>query len=212
MRIRNFQIAGGNDTALVWGAEPEKIKDISKKLLNEVEQVGFIQTKKTGQTLYMMGGELCINAALAAAFAEGKEGKISLGNTRAFFKAGDYEAEIALSLPYKRTEKVVIFEKIGYRLTYDEEPANKPMMRKLCRKYGLPAFGLIKISGSSINPVVYVRQTDSLVNETACGSGSIAAFILTGKTEIVQPTGQIINVNRKKSTFIISANVFEITK
>ncbi len=49
-------------------------------------------------------------------------------------------------------------------------------------------------SGVVLHPVVWVRGIDSFFYETACGSGSIAAGVATGMTEIIQPSGQSISV------------------
>ncbi len=209
MKLRYFQIAGGNDTALVLGAGYKNSRSLSKKLLKKVEQVGFIDTKPY-LALSMMGGELCINAGLAAAFMAGGKGRISLGATEADFNNMASSTKISLNLPYKQAKDTVIFENIGYKLTYGGKPADKAGMRNLCRRYNLPAFGMIELSGSEIKPLVYVRQTDSLVNETACGSGSVAVCILTGISKVIQPTGKIIKIKRQKGRFTISANVSEI--
>lgn len=48
--------------------------------------------------------------------------------------------------------------------------------------------------GIMIHPVVWVRGIDSFFYETACGSGSIAASAATGETQIVQPSGESIQV------------------
>lgn len=48
--------------------------------------------------------------------------------------------------------------------------------------------------GVYINPVVWVREVDTLYYETACGSGAIAAALCTGEYKIYQPTGEVINV------------------
>lgn len=210
MKVRYFQIAGGNETALVWGAESKKMK-VSIRLLSKVEQVGFIKDKPK-YSLGMMGDELCINATLAAGFAFGGEGRISISGRIACYKVGKNEVELSLPLSYRREKNLVIFEDIGYKLVGGNQAIDKKYMKNLCFKYKLPAFGLVKFSDGSINPFVYVKQTDSLVNETACGSGSIALSILSGRQKIIQPTGEFIRISRSNNKFIVRAKVKEINK
>ena len=73
--------------------------------------------------------------------------------------------------------------------------------REITKALGLserPAVGVIWIQqldgGLKIHPVVWVRGIDSFFYETACGSGSIATGIATGETQIVQPSGESIQV------------------
>jgi len=54
---------------------------------------------------------------------------------------------------------------------------------------------------------VYVVDTDSLVQETACGSGSIALHLVSGLSEIMQPTGECISVTHEGNTFSVTAGV-----
>ena len=63
MIIKKILIAGGNSTALVYNCSEKQRKKISRELLKNVEQVGFISKNK----LIMMGDELCINGTLAFA-------------------------------------------------------------------------------------------------------------------------------------------------
>ncbi len=79
---------------------------------------------------------------------------------------------------------------------------------KLIKKYqkGWDAVGVIgtTVRGNtiSIDPLIWVRRTNSLIRETACGSGSVAAAIVAhnhhGNEEdfdIVQPSGQMYDVH-----------------
>ncbi|MEK7092781.1 MAG: hypothetical protein AAB907_04100, partial [Patescibacteria group bacterium] len=77
--------------------------------------------------------------------------------------------------------------------------------------YILPSFGIIYFRDNIIFPIVFVKQTDSLFEESACGSGSIAFSILTKKTNITQPTGKRIIVNRKDYSFAVNAQVTNLT-
>lgn len=61
-----------------------------------------------------------------------------------------------------------------------------------------------------IHPVVWVRAIDSFFYESACGSGSIAAEVVAGKSRVVQPSGLCINVNRRGDEVDL-ASTMEIT-
>ena len=195
---------------------------VAKRLLTDgIEQVGFV----TGESapvferrpeLVMMGGELCINACLAMSYMINSELDIPRGefwinkSKKVKFESYGKQQSVFLELKtavFEMAEgigQVVIQEGIGYRVTDDPEQKRltKRKLRTLSEIFCLPAFGDIQLNGSAINPLVYVKETDSLVYETACGSGSIAAALVSKKTsavdklrEVIQPTGQMIRVD-----------------
>ncbi|MBI4918672.1 hypothetical protein HY837_01990 [archaeon] len=71
----------------------------------------------------------------------------------------------------------------------------------------MPAFGAIIYQNNRITPYVFVSRVDSLVKETACGSGSVAFSLFSGKNKIIQPTGKAIFV-RKNSQKSKSLNIW----
>ena len=160
--------------------------------MKEVEQVGFI----SGNTLEMMGGELCVNAKLAFAF-QLKENRKCKGNVG-----------IEIKLDYDKIENIILFNGIGFIITNDK--LSKGCLKRLANKYSLPAFGLINYNKNKIEPYVYVKSVDSFVKETACGSGSIAFSIFSGKESIMQPTGKSIRVNIKNGKVLVNAEVEEV--
>tara|TARA_Y100000310_G_C20663497_1_gene806125 strand:+ start:440 stop:1120 length:681 start_codon:yes stop_codon:yes gene_type:complete len=195
-----LKIAGGNSTVLVSGC-PEKMKDrLSKKYLEKVEQVGFVSEIGGVPRLNMMGGELCVNATLAFAsqlfdkgelVTSGVEGKIKYENKNGVTK-------ISIPLKYRKLKNIILFDGIGFicidkcrkfRLT-------KKFLSNFCKRYDLLAFGAIIYDQNRIDPYVYVKEVNSFVRETACGSGSIAYSLFSGYGEIVQPTKKVIEVKR----------------
>ena len=86
----------------------------------------------------------------------------------------------------------------------------------------LPAIGVIWYVDNQINPVVYVRDIDSLFYENSCGSGSIAYGIylayLKNKDglfnfDVVQKNKEIVKVTIElKDKIIISAKLYGQTK
>lgn len=66
------------------------------------------------------------------------------------------------------------------------------------------AAGIIYYEDNRIQPVVYVSPTNSLIWESACGSGSIAYSLLTGRNEITQPSGEKISIKTNSNNISIS--------
>lgn len=183
-----------------------------------------------------MGGELCINATLALASTLPRlQGEIQLSTTIAQYVQAGSETTIEIDLPYRVVRgndgyATVLFRGIGYMVGINLEEARKlsKKLPGLCEEYRLPAFGLVAKDRGRIYPTVFVRGTNSLVNETACGSGSVAAYIAAGKgsewykpgdkepekVPIIQPTGEPIVVsgwrNSQAKLFRISARVERI--
>lgn len=213
--ITKFKIAGGNPTAFIKGPSTLKNKSFITKLLQEVEQVGFISGDKT-PSLEMMGGELCINATLAFASTLGLSGefKTSGVSTGVKFENIGRLTTIFLDLPYQIKDNIVLFEGIGFILypKSDKVSFNKDYLGKLCNKYNLKAFGGILYKSNKIEVYTYVKAVDSFVKETACGSGSIAFSLISGKTKVKQPSGGNIKVEQANdNSFKISARVKRIS-
>jgi len=75
--LRKFLIASGNSTLLVWNCpRAQKRKEIIKKYLGRVEQIGFVSENNGTPKLEMMGNELCINGTSALASTLGTKGKL----------------------------------------------------------------------------------------------------------------------------------------
>lgn len=213
MKLKKFLIAGGNSTLLVWGCPSSEKQNIIQKYLGEVEQIGFVEIKNGLPFLNMMGDELCINGTIALASLCGKTGKLFTSGLRGtvFYRNIKNKTSIGLTIDYKQNKNVVLLEGIGY--VYLKKEINDPrkFLISLCLQYNLPAFGIIYFQDNKIVPTVYVKQTNSLFEETACGSGSIAFSILTKKINITQPTEKIIVINKKDNSFIVNAQVTNLT-
>ncbi len=222
MSIEVFTIARGNSTMLVEGCPQGSRLTFARNALKRVEQVGFIEPYAEMPTLQMMGGELSINGTIAFARRLGGSGQLKtsgLTEPVQYFQEGD-ATTIKAELPYRTYSdprgKVVTFEGIGYLCTETEAIPRETLVRDYWNKYnrwlGLPAFGFVLLNGESIQPFVYVKETDSLVSESACGSGSIAASIVTGNRNITQPSLGRITVLESENGFWITAKVKQIGK
>ena len=210
MIVKKFLIAGGNSTALIYGCPVADRDKTSKKLLKDVEQVGFVSTKATLPKLTMMGGELCINATLAFASTLDKNGELTtsgLKNPIPYSNNGS--TTIQIPFKFKQDENVILLDGIGFILydTKERSEIKKSELSDLSKKYKLPAFGGIIYKKNKIIPYVYVAGVNSFVKETACGSGSVAFSIFSGINDVVQPTEKIISIKKKTEFFDISAKV-----
>lgn len=209
MKIRKFLVASGNPTILVWDCPPWKKQSVIEKCLPILaDQIGFVSIPTDSlPKLEMMGNELCINATLALASQLGKPGQLY---TSGIDTPVNYiKNSISLNLPYEIKDNFVLFPGIGYIVT-NETLNPKIVLPQLSNQFKLPAFGQIKYLGNKINPIVYVKKTNSIVNESACGSGSIAFSLLNNVSDVIQPSGGVIKVQKNGSYVTISAKVTEI--
>ncbi len=210
MKTEKFLIAGGNPTLLVRDCPLDEQVAISRRLLaaGDAEQVAFITDQHGITYLMMMGDELCINATLALAAISGKSGQFF---TRGIDSLVSYTntdwTTIELQLPFKQDGNIILFDGIGYACYTNEVIVTKEKIIDLAKQYKLPAFGVIECKGNTMTPHVYVVETGSLIDESACGSGSIAASIVLKSEDIIQPSGETIKVKRSNDRFTVSAQV-----
>jgi histidine racemase len=214
MGIKKLLIAGGNSTALVYDLPSKDRGKILKTLLNEVEQVGFVNTKINPTQFRMMGGELSINGTLACAYRLGGRGKLIVSGLSepVIYANRAGLTSIKIPLKFKQNKNIIVFEGIGfvlYKAGYKRKVDKKELI-KLTRKYKLPAFGGVIYDRNKIIPYVYVSEVGSYVRETACGSGSITLSLFTGVKEVIQTTNKKIFIEKQKEYLKISAKVTEI--
>lgn len=210
MRLKRYLIAGGNSTLIVWDCLPGQRENIIKKYLGEVEQIGFVTMDTDSNPRFtMMGNEFSGNGTLAFASTLGKSGNCwtsGIHEPVEYLNRNQY-ASISVPIKYKRDGDVVLLEGIGYLCADKDMEVTKEFLVSLADKYGYPAFGVAVCTEGRLIPYVYVKSTNSLFKETACGSGSIAASIATGLEEITQPSGKIISVKQKGNRFLLTAMV-----
>ncbi|MEI8096585.1 MAG: hypothetical protein WCG73_00550 [Candidatus Moraniibacteriota bacterium] len=220
---------GGNTTALVIESlSVSAYAEVANKIMldnSKVEQVGFVvpSTKKEFDFhLEMMGGEFCVNAARSAALLYSEqtgEKDISftisgldsiakatvIGNSVSLFLSGTLFRDL------KTIEEGWLVDLEGSRFIVTEDEENTANPKKIIMKYDdkqIPAIGLIHVtplmnSGKyTINPWVYVRKTDTLINESACGSGSIVTCI--AKFENIRLESQFLVIQPSRSSYEIS--------
>ena len=190
----------------------------------KIEQVGFVTQltdKNYDFSVEMMGGEFCVNAARSAAFLyfeqTGKRGtSFKISGLTSVVRAAVNNNVISLFLSpslFKSSKKIEegwLIDLQGSRFIVTEDKKNTLKPKEVIVKYDnseVPAIGLVYLLPIEsrkyrINPWVYVRKTDTLLNESACGSGSIVACIT-----------KIENVNRKSIFLVIqpSGSLYEIS-
>jgi len=212
MRTEYFTIAGGNKTCLVWDCPQGSQNTLVHEMLHGVDQVGFISDSKTPR-LEMMGGELCVNGILALAsvmkspqgviFASGVRGEIQYLHT-------EKGTRITFDLPYQIKGDMVVFEGIAFQCGTEDLEPTRDEFQQLARQHKVPAFGIIEYDAKQIYPSIYVAKTNSLMRESACGSGSIAVHLVTGICHVVQPTGETIFIEHTGNAFSVHATVRRI--
>ncbi|MDO8626176.1 MAG: hypothetical protein Q7K39_01810 [Candidatus Magasanikbacteria bacterium] len=217
---------GGNITALVEGiSDRSKYATISNEIMatdTEVEQVGFIEvasSKESQIRLQMMGGEFCGNAARSAGFLFAKRtncDKVTLEVSGLPCGLGfvvKEDGNTTLEIPGNFFRKVntipggYLVDLIGIRHLIILQKNNDAVMTLVdTYKEDFPALGVIyakEMNGEIvIDPTVWVRNTNTLIAETGCGSGSIAVAIvwsLFAKAKesftILQPSGEKYTIN-----------------
>lgn len=169
MKLKKYLIAGGNSTLLISGCPFIARDKISKKYLLEVEQVGFVEEKRGVPKLVMMGDELCINGTLALAYSSSSSGKLKTSGIkdRVSYSNSSEKTSISFTLDYYIDKNIIIFEGIGfiYEKNLPEKEKIMQILKDLCEKFSLPAFGLISLKKDVLIPYIYVQKINSLVKK-----------------------------------------------
>ncbi|RJQ24834.1 hypothetical protein C4577_06850 [Candidatus Parcubacteria bacterium] len=229
------------------------LNNLAISLLPNIEQVGFYEYDQKSDTarLEMAGGEFCGNAlrSLAYIILNGKVGekKLKASGTNILLKAGIKKDKTAYAqMPIFKNLNCV--KKVSNNLwlinlkgisflikrVYKKLPKKcaKSYGKELLQKFDLlntkPASGVIFVTTNNLNieiqPIVWVKQIETLFYETACASGTAATGLwksiqkndLEQTFKVLQPSGQIISVyvkrNRKKLTDVIIDGPIKVIK
>lgn len=221
----------GNTTAVVDKSVPRELQSvIAQKILNKnlAEQVIFKEepsNKKASARLQMMGNEFSGNATLVFGYYLIKNYGF---NSKVIFESSGIDKLIKVSINQKQQVESKIpmnfnLKKIEQKDFYWTVPLSgifqiiipsienkniEKLKNQLIKKYQNKekALGLMFVNKNEylrINPFVWVKKTKTLINETACGSGSIATalwWFLTNNNQInnlpiIQPTNKKILVS-----------------
>ncbi len=205
-----------------------KLLNMSALKAEHVEQVGFLTAPKLGGDVRveMMGGEFCGNALRCAALwwicAKGKAGKQTvLAEVSGCEEVlpveydpatGDLTARMPLpeQITYLKargeTMAAVCFDGIVHLIAHKPDDwmtleEFKALLRDAAKHFGKPSAGILLCDPefTTLHPAVYVRDTDTLVCENSCASGSAAAAAVEAQgkpdgireLELAQPGGRL---------------------
>ncbi len=239
-----FIYPAGNATILVYNLDQQIDRDTYAKISNillqknkDFEQVGFIEKgDKCKYKCQIMVGQLCINAMRSLAFwinerfGEKKFELESSGTKKTFTMEIENWVSISLEKNYqikKIDEKLILIELEGIshfvqtieKTKWDEAKFRNQFIKMQKEYLSLfqtnPAIGLILVDEfNKIYPLIFVKDTNSLIFESACGSGTLAAFIANKKSIncFIQPSGYPYFVEEKEDKFVLKSNVCKIEK
>lgn len=202
--------ASGNPTAIIYGSYSGGLKTIINKKIfamdKNVEQIGYINTKTKQIKFDMMGNEFSANGCRAATYSllKGDPGLIkfrSSGINKIIQAQIEKNGYSIIKIPIKYNDIKINICKYGWCLyifgsnIYVIFSKSSLKMVKKIIEYAKEekAIGVMFIENNKkneiiINPFFYVKETNTLFNETACGSGSIA-------------TAMVLAINNQQRTF-----------
>ena len=231
MRVQvRYLNPAGNITAVVLSpVSPELRPALSRAIMagGRAEQVGFAALPRLGGDcrIEMMGGEFCGNAVRSYGYLQ-KNGMAALsveisGATapvpvtvdpmqRSAF--ADMPLPLGVDWVSVRGKQYPLIQCQGIchllALETEPDPAFLEKARPELNRLEQEAWGIMFLSGLQLTPAVYVKSTDSLVWESSCGSGSVAAAWYLAKENPAQdrfqfrePGGEIsVEVRRENGT------------
>lgn len=203
----------GQITAVVFGNYTAKLlSPISTQIMSsnkKVEQVAFVCQKGSKYYLGMMGAELSINGTLAGSYLIKSKSVVvrALNQAVSNNKSKDsIEIKFPKDIVESKNKNVVLLKGIGYIIS-NRIIITKKTLDLFCQRYSLPAFGVVRFKQNKIYPTIYVKDTNSLVTERACGSGSLSFALYSGYSKIIQPSNKIISISEEDDYFTIKVPV-----
>lgn len=178
--------------------------------------------RRAGDAYADDGGEFCGNATRSFGYLlsmlskdKPKEVMVDVSGSEKVLKAevdleeGTSRVEMPVPLEIKEIHlgeegvyPVVVFEGICHMIV-ESEPRDQEFVNRLMKKAEqicpCDAYGVMFLQGKNMVPVVYVKETDSMVWESSCGSGSMGAAVYLSQAkengwyicELHQPGGVI---------------------
>ena len=170
----------------------------------------------------MMGGEFCGNASRSFAYLlsmlsgqKQQELEVEVSGSEkplnAVVDRTEGTSQVEMPLPKEimvletetgETYPMVVFDGICHVIV-EGEPRKGEFVENILKKAKeicpCGAWGIMFLKGDYMTPAVYVESTDSLVWESSCGSGSMAAAVYLSREEkegtctytLLQPGGEI---------------------
>lgn len=188
---------------------------VANPLMNSIKNIGqvcFIEKENDLFRLQMMGNELSVNGSLAGAYylsikikKQTFDVKISGLQQTATYENSSVKFP---NLIIRKTSDIVELDGIIYKLvtgfvvpkiTFEQETT----LQVLATNY--PASGIVYFKKGKIQPLIFVKATNTFVWETCCGSASIAYASVTERNEIFQPSGEKVLIKIDEKDVIYSA-------
>ncbi|MGV9001508.1 MAG: M15 family metallopeptidase [Candidatus Saccharimonadaceae bacterium] len=239
-QTRLYLIAGGNKTALQtvdsWrGVDCNKMAgDALMKTFTAIDQVGILY--KDTNKLEMAGGEFCGNASAATAALLSEDSNVqsykvsgfngAINSTVKKYSAKKWGVTTTFgSMPYQLSRiniqsnptDIVNFGGIAHILLEGDLPVEYLLEAKKIRdkaQLDNDAVGVIWYKRTNdivrINPIVWVKNINTQFYESSCGSGTIAAAIISGVNKIEQPSGKSIVVSLSEGSIQTESDIQEI--
>lgn len=209
----------GQTTAVISVTIPrEKQPEVAKPLMTIIKNIGQVCfIKKSGRKniyrLQMMGNELSVNGTMAGAFYllnKLKRNKIRFETSglktlvEAKVKNSSVLIRFSKTMVKSINKNVVSLRGMNYLLwpgikRKRTTKQQKETLLKLARNY--PASGIVFYERNKIQPLIYVKATNTFVWETSCGSGSIAYALVSGRSKILQPSGSTATIKQTEKSF-----------
>ncbi len=200
----------GQTTAVIDVFVPRSRQPIiAKPLMKSIKNIGqvcFIEKEKSTYRLQMMGNELSVNGTLAGGFYLMKK----LKKEKVIFETSGLKTKLSVtngantasiifpkSLVKSIKNNTVSLQGMKYLLISGLVSAKTTDKQRkiLCQlSTNCPAAGIIYYEGDKIQPLIFVKETNTFVWETCCGSASIAYSLISNKKVIKQPSGKIVTV------------------
>lgn len=213
-----------NITVLIRDAVPRALQSaIAGKLMAcdgiGAEQVGFVESPENPAAmarLQMMGGEFCGNATISLAAVLARDTGIPGGSFLLEVSGCDslvschlesaeagFTGTVSMPLPegIGSTEgyPAVFFPGIAHIIApagdFPEKAEAEAFIRRAAQSLNAGGAGLMLLDGDAMTPCVYVRETDSVVWERSCASGTAAMGVYfalengLGTVSLRQPGG-----------------------
>ena len=227
IKVRVADPAGNITIFVMTALEKESYPGIARQILERQElggeQVAFVERTEQGTLrMEMMGGEFCGNASRSFAYLlcqlSGRERQECLVDVsgspkplRAVADTVKKTSQVDMPLP-KETRLLElgpgeiydmrVFDGICH-IIVPGKPKKGEFVEKLLEKAKAEcpcgAWGIMFLEREQLIPAVYVESTDSLIWESSCGSGSMAAAVYLSRSEengeftyiLKQPGGEI---------------------
>ncbi|MCB9809492.1 hypothetical protein H6771_00760 [Candidatus Peribacteria bacterium] len=201
------------------------------EMLPAIEQVEYIVPgEHTALRLHMMGGDVCFNGLRSLAhWAARRYGYTQLplecaGSPHRYSATIEGPAEQSVitlqcpqgftqrdDLPFPAVDMGGIIHLVAAQSHWDEHEARQQLQSVLRQCPWLAsttaAVGLITVVGQRLYPLVHVFATNTTVLQSACGSGTVAAHLITGQEHWYPPSGVLFSTTPRENQIHLRAIV-----